>query len=44
MNVIIPEINWSAIGPEVALCVTAMGLLILTVLYKVAIAVKEEAE
>ena len=31
MNVVIPEINWSAIGPEVALCITAMGLLILSV-------------
>ena len=31
MNVIIPAINWSAIGPELILSLTAMGLLILNV-------------
>ena len=34
MNVIIPAINWSAIGPELILSLTAMGLLLLNVLAK----------
>jgi NADH-quinone oxidoreductase subunit N len=34
MNVVIPEINWSAIGPELILSITAMGLLLLNVLAK----------
>ncbi len=34
MNVVIPEINWNAIGPELTLSITAMGLLILSVLAK----------
>jgi NADH-quinone oxidoreductase subunit N len=32
MNVVIPAINWSSIGPELILSLTAMGLLILNVL------------
>lgn len=34
MNVVIPAINWSSIGPELILSLTAMGLLILNVLAK----------
>ncbi len=34
MNVVIPEINWSAIGPELTLSITAMGLLIFSVFAK----------
>ncbi len=32
MNVVIPAINWSVIGPELILSVTAMGLLLLNAL------------
>ncbi len=32
MNIFIPAVNWSAIGPELILSLTAMGLLILNVL------------
>ncbi|MDO9211659.1 MAG: proton-conducting transporter membrane subunit, partial [Deltaproteobacteria bacterium] len=31
MNLVIPEINWSAIGPELTLSITAMVLLLLSV-------------
>jgi len=31
MNMVIPSVNWGAIGPELILCLTAMGLLILNV-------------
>ncbi len=34
MNVVIPAVNWSAIGPELILSITAMVLLILDVLAK----------
>jgi NADH-quinone oxidoreductase subunit N len=34
MNIVIPAVNWSAIGPELILSLTAMGLLILNVLAK----------
>ncbi len=34
MNMVIPAVNWSAIGPELILSLTAMGLLILNVLAK----------
>jgi len=34
MNVTIPAVNWSAIGPELILSLTAMGLLILSVFVK----------
>jgi len=34
MNVVIPAIKWSAIGPELILAVTAMVLLLLSVFLK----------
>ncbi len=34
MNIVIPAVNWAAIGPELILSLTAMGLLILNVLAK----------
>ena len=34
MNIFIPAVNWSAIGPELILSLTAMGLLILNVMAK----------
>ena len=34
MNVVIPAVNWSSIGPELILTLTAMGLLVLNVLTK----------
>ena len=34
MNVVFPPINWNAIGPELILSLTAMVLLLLTVLVK----------
>jgi len=34
MNIVIPAVNWGAIGPELILSLTAMGLLILNVLAK----------
>jgi NADH-quinone oxidoreductase subunit N len=34
MNVVIPEINWTAIGPELTLSITAMVLLLLSVVSK----------
>ncbi len=34
MNVVIPAINWSAIGPELILSLTAMVLLLISVLAK----------
>jgi len=34
MNVVIPAVNWSAIGPELILSIAAMGLLLLNVLAK----------
>jgi len=34
MNVVIPVIQWAAIGPELILSITAMLLLLITVLAK----------
>lgn len=34
MNVVIPAINWTAIGPELILSITAMALLVINVLLK----------
>jgi NADH-quinone oxidoreductase subunit N len=34
MNIVIPAVNWSAIGPELILSLTAMALLLITVLAK----------
>ena len=34
MNIVIPAVNWSAIGPELILSLTAMALLLINVLAK----------